>query len=294
MRSYIVPIDFSKSSKLALDYAIARARRRHAKLILVHVLADNALVAATSEDSGSAELIVKAQEISRENARRDMRKLVARKGLTPKEHRIVFLERLNAADAIAQQARKSRARMIIMGSEGRTGVQRLFAGSAAEATLRVTRRPVLIVKKSKFTKPPAKKILVPVDFSRVSAVALKNAKEIAKAEKETLVLMNVVTDSDRFVPFYLRQEYYRSLCKEEQGRIKRLARRMRIAPRQYRPIVVRARDAAVAIARTAKKFRVSMIVMGSHGRTGLKHLVLGSVAEKTLRYAPCPVLVFKK
>ena len=294
MRSYVVPVDFSKSSNLALDYAIARARRRGARLILVHVSADNSFAAATSEESGSAELILKAQAIAKERARNAMRKLVERKGLTAKEHRIVFIERLDAAGAIAQQARKSRARMIIMGSEGRTGLQRLFAGSVAEATLRATRRPVLIVKKCPFTKPPAKKILVPVDFSRVSEVALKHAKEIAKTEKETLVLLNVVTDADRMVPFYLREGFYSSLLEGEQKRIKQLARRMGIAPRQYRSLVLRARDAAAAIAKEAKKSRVSMIVMGSHGRGGLKHLVLGSVAEKTLRYAPCPVLVFKK
>jgi nucleotide-binding universal stress UspA family protein len=294
MRSYVVPVDFSKSSNLALDYAIARARRRNAKLVLVHVLASGSMAAATSEDSGSAELIIKAQEFARENARNAMHKLVARKGLSPKEHQVVFIERLDAAGAIADQARKSRARMIIMGSEGRTGLHRLFSGSVAEATLRVTRHPVLIVKKSKFIKAPAKKILVPVDFSKVSEVALKSAKEIAKAEKESLVLVNVATDTDRLVPFYLRQEYQQGLFEESQARVKKLAQRLGIGPRRYELSFIRAPDAAVAIAKEAKKFRVSMIVMGSHGRTGLKQLVLGSVAAKTLRYASCPVLVLKK
>lgn len=294
MRNYVVPIDFSKSSNLALDYAMARARRRNVKLILVHVIAANALAASSSEESQPAELIVEARNIARDNARTAMRKLVESKGLTAREHRVVFLERLDFGGAIAEQARKSRARMIIMGSEGRTGIKRLLAGSVAEATLRATRRPVLIVKKSNFIKPPAKKILVPVDFSKISEVALKRAKEIAQREKETLVLMNVVTDPERMVPFYLRTQYYQSLLEAERGRIKQLARRMAIAPVQYRSLVIRARDAAAAIAKEAKKSRVSMIVMGSHGRTGLKQLALGSVAAKTLRYAACPVLVFKK
>lgn len=294
MRTYTVPVDFSKSSEIALDYAIARARRRKAKLILVHVISSNALIPASSDGTASAELIVKAQEVSRENATRSMAELIARKSLTPKEHRVVFVESLDAAGAIAGQARKSRARMIIMGSEGRSGIERLFAGSVAEATLRTTRRPLLIVKRSNLTKPPAKAILVPIDFSKVSERSVKYAKEIAKAEKETLVLLNVVTDPDRFVPFYLRQEYYRSLIKAGRKGIKRLAQRMGVAPRQYRSLVIRARDAAVAIAKEAKKCRASMIVMGSHGRSGLKHLVLGSVAERTLRHATCPVLVYKK
>ena len=294
MRSYVVPIDFSKSSRIALDFAIARARRRKARLILVHVIKNNPLAAATAEDSGSAELIAKAQEFAREDARTLMRKLVERRGLTPREHRVVLIERMDAAGAIAEQARKSRARMIIMGSEGRAGLQRVFSGSVAEATLRATQRPLLIVKKSRLTKPPAKAILVPIDFSKISERSVKHAWEIAKAEKETLVLFNVVTQSNRMVPFYLREKFQQSLCKEEHRRIKQLARRLGIAPGRYRAIVIRGRDAAAAVAKEAKKLRVSMIVMGSHGRSGLTHLLLGSVAEKILRCAACPVLIYQK
>ncbi len=294
MRSYLVPIDFSKNSNVALDYAIGRARRRKAKLILVHVITENFLAAATAEDSGSAELLAKAQEFARENARKNMRKLVARKGLAPREYRMVIIEHLAAAAAIAEQARKSRVRMIIMGSQGRTGWQRFLSGSVAEATLRATRRPLLIVKKSRLAKPPAKALLVPMDFSKVSEQSVKYARQIAKAEKETIVLLHVVIESDRAVPFYLRQSYHRAVVKEQQGRIQQLARRLGLAPRQYRALVVRGRDAAVAVAKEAKKLRVSMIVTGSHGRAGLKHLLLGSVAEKILRYAPCPVLILQK
>jgi nucleotide-binding universal stress UspA family protein len=51
---------------------------------------------------------------------------------------------------------------------------------------------------------------------------------------------------------------------------------------------------AEVIARQAKKLHASMIIMGSHGRTGLQRLLLGSVAERTLRLAGCPVLIVKK
>jgi nucleotide-binding universal stress UspA family protein len=76
MRNYVVPIDFSKSSNLALDYAIARAQRRNAKLILVHVVAANSRAGTTPEDSHSAELVVKAQDIARENARNGNQRLI--------------------------------------------------------------------------------------------------------------------------------------------------------------------------------------------------------------------------
>lgn len=294
MRTYIVPVDSSKSSRIALDYAIARARRRKAKLVLVHVISTNAVVAASAEGAISAELIVKAQQAAVDSARDAMRKLVARLGLKPREYRLVFVESLDPAGTIAAQARKSRARMIIMGSEGRIGVRRIFSGSVAEATLRATRRPLLIVKQRRRNKAPAKLIVVPIDFSKVSAAVLRSAAQIAKTERETLLLLNVITEPDRMVPFYLRQEYHRDLLKAEHERLKRLAQHVDVPPRRYRVLVVRDTDAAAAIVKEAKKRRASMIVMGSHGRSGWKHLVLGSVAERTLRQAACPVLIYQK
>jgi nucleotide-binding universal stress UspA family protein len=295
MRQYLVPVDFSKSSIVALDYAIARARRRKAKLILMHMISLGAFATAgAAEDAGAAQLLVQAQEAARKDARISMDKLIARKALAPKEHRVVIVESMNPAGAIAAQAHKSRARMIIMGSEGRTGIQRILAGSVAEATLRATRRPLLIVKRSSRVKAPAKILLVPIDFSSVSLAALKSAREIAKAEREKLLLLDVVTETDQMVPFYLRDNYRRSLIKTERARLAQLAQRLKFAPGAYRVNVIRARDAAAAIVKEAAKCRAAMIVMGSHGRTGLKHLVMGSVAERTLRYARCPVLIVKK
>jgi nucleotide-binding universal stress UspA family protein len=58
-------------------------------------------------------------------------------------------------------------------------------------------------------------------------------------------------------------------------------------------VVLQAADPVEAIARQAKKSRAFMIVMGSHGRTGLRRLVIGSVAEKILSSVSCPVLIIK-
>ena len=76
--------------------------------------------------------------------------------------------------------------------------------------------------------------------------------------------------------------------------MKKLIRRLRLKPAEYRPVFVRGTDVALAIKAEAKKSRASMIIMGSQGRAGLGRLMLGSVAERTLRYVRCPVLIVKK
>ena len=74
----------------------------------------------------------------------------------------------------------------------------------------------------------------------------------------------------------------------------KLAKRKNLKPEDCRFIVARGTNFAEVVASQARKMRVAMIIMGSHGRTGLQRLLLGSVAERTLRYADCPVLIVKK
>lgn len=84
------------------------------------------------------------------------------------------------------------------------------------------------------------------------------------------------------------------LEKNARDAMRDLIRRKRLKPGQARSMVVLGFSAADVIAKLAKKSRASMIVLGSHGRTGFKRFMLGSVAERALRYAPCPVLIVKK
>jgi nucleotide-binding universal stress UspA family protein len=76
--------------------------------------------------------------------------------------------------------------------------------------------------------------------------------------------------------------------------MKGIVRRVRLKQTEYQTIVGESADPACAIADQAKKSRAAMIIMGSHGRSGLQRLMLGSVAERTLRYVDCPVLIVKK
>jgi len=92
----------------------------------------------------------------------------------------------------------------------------------------------------------------------------------------------------------LLPKYFSSIERQAKYALERMARRQGLPKSRFRPLVVQSADTARVIADQAKKLRVAMIVMSSHGRTGLDRLMLGSVAGSTLRYASCPVLVVKK
>jgi nucleotide-binding universal stress UspA family protein len=145
-KSYLVPVDFSKPADIALDHAIQLARENKAGLILLHIIADRATEMAAPEGVSPA-LYVDYEKIVREEANMQMQKLLKKKKLGPKDCRALFVRRGDPARAIADQAKKLKASMIVMGSHGRTGLKRLVLGSVAERTLRYARCPVMIVKK---------------------------------------------------------------------------------------------------------------------------------------------------
>ena len=140
----------------------------------------------------------------------------------------------------------------------------------------------------------SKTYLVPVDFSKGSEAALRLAVKIAKKDRSKLLILHVISATFAFpletgfidIIERLEQDARRALAK--------FTRRLRLKPGSFRPVLIRAVAPASAIADPAKKSRAAMIIMGSHGRTGLQRLMIGSVAERTLRYAHCPVLIVKK
>ena len=135
-------------------------------------------------------------------------------------------------------------------------------------------------------------VLCPVDFSEVSEKAYRYAQSIACHYRAKLILQHVVelwqhSEGD----FVARPEYFDEfrgalICKAE-AQLHDLAN----VSGAFRPECVveegRAADAILALARTRA---VSLVVMGTHGRRGFDHFMLGSVTERVLRHAPCPVL----
>ncbi|MGA7762624.1 MAG: universal stress protein [Candidatus Binataceae bacterium] len=144
----------------------------------------------------------------------------------------------------------------------------------------------MIVKKDQM--PQFKKILCPVDFDPNSLLALQLASELAQERQATLYLLHVVAmppGPEVALPFGKMETAARS-------KLDGLARRKVNAKANYEVEVLMG-DPSVEILQAAKRHGANLIVMATHGRKGLRHLVLGSVAEHVVREAPCPVLTVK-
>jgi len=141
-----------------------------------------------------------------------------------------------------------------------------------------------------------KKILVPVDFSDHSVAAIEAAGELARALESKICLLHCyqiqpggIAPYGIAVPFPNSASYFKEV---HQAATRHLAEWQQ----KYLPADMRV-DAKImseapseAIIETAKEFGADLIVMGTRGLSGLMHVMLGSVAERTARRAPCPVM----
>ena len=140
-------------------------------------------------------------------------------------------------------------------------------------------------------------ILVPVDFNPASDAALRCARDIAERFGARLTLFHVVSDPS--ATGYLTPEMYvppsldtqEMLVRNGREGLERLA--ATLEGRVPMTLDVRIGDVANEIRDFVRTAQVDLIVMGTHGRRGLAHLFLGSVAEQMLRTAPCPVLTMR-
>lgn len=137
----------------------------------------------------------------------------------------------------------------------------------------------------------APKILFPTDFSHTGDAALELATSLARERGATLLIVHV----EEPPAAYGGGEMYYGMPDPATEDLRRMLSEIQptdpAVPHEHHLITG---DPAVAIARLAEEQQVDMIVMGTHGRTGLLRLLMGSVAEAVVRRAPCPVLTLKQ
>ena len=141
---------------------------------------------------------------------------------------------------------------------------------------------------------PFKRILVPIDYSPHSSEAIQVAMDLARRYEASIQLVHVYQPVDFGLPEGFMSyapiqetELISALTKkleDEQKTAQNIAPSILVTSKLLHGVV------ASQIVKLAREDRCDLIVMGTHGRTGISHVVMGSVAEKVLRTSPCPVL----
>jgi nucleotide-binding universal stress UspA family protein len=178
--------------------------------------------------------------------------------------------------------------LIIMGRRGRRRLARALVGSVTARVIGYSRRDVLVVPKD--AQVGWQKILVATDGSKYSNAAIAKAIDFAKSYGGELKIVSVVDVPSEF--YAEAPQVVEEMVKKARVYIddaKKEGDKAGIKTEGF----IREAEAYRAITDIAEEHKVNTIVMGSHGRTGLKRLLMGSVAEKTIGHSPCPVLVVK-
>jgi nucleotide-binding universal stress UspA family protein len=142
-----------------------------------------------------------------------------------------------------------------------------------------------------------RRILHPSDFSSASRAAFARAVADARTQRAELLIVHVLPAvmplvGDGYVPPKTYDDMERSMRTYAQKQLDKLVAKAKAAGVRARGLLLEG-TAADAIVRTARSKRADVILMGTHGRSGLARLFMGSVAERVIGTAPCPVLTVR-
>ena len=284
-KKILIPVDFSDHSEFAAKQGLSLAQQFKAMVFFLHV----------GDDA--------------ERSARRLSKFL--------QHRIGFempvpVKKLVAQGApvsvILAAARRIKADCLVMGTRGTSGLKHLMLGSVSEKVLRQSEYPVLILKERAHSSREymfpqirdthdvfqADKILVPLDFSPASKQALHHALSIASRYSATIYALTVFdkklkeygNDQEKHTAVIIRGQKIR-LWQEFPDLLQKL---------QYTPSQTRLKrmllpgDPFTRIEDIVAKKEIDLVVMGTHGKSGLGDLLVGSVAGKVLRSIECSIM----
>jgi len=280
MKNIEMATDLSARSDRALESAVALARQRGAKLTVVHVV-----------DGELPQILADAQETAAKQAVQKHVDTLSTDGGPDVSIAVVFGR---GYASILDVSDKVGADLIVLGVHRKDALKDIFRGTTAERVIRAGEVPVLLV--SDRSSGPYRRIMVGVDFSVYSRRAVEFAVKFAPDGEFHLVHAYGVPfkgflhgpDTQRQVSNEHEAQFQKMIGEEMAAFLSTLKPK---APKLERVM----QEGAVrdVISQQIGRLKPDLLVIGTHGRTGVAHAFLGSVAEDLLRDPPCDVLAVK-
>jgi nucleotide-binding universal stress UspA family protein len=294
LQTLVVPLDGSQLAECAVPYAIRLAQAAHGRLVLMQAVQDPD---AAHTEHAQLDASIYAREYLDYMAE-------SLAGQVPGVE--VATAYGPPAETILETADAYQADGIIMATHGRTGFAHLLYGSVTEATLARSSVPVFVVyarpgeAPAPAFSPASARLLVPQDGSESDAPALRAAVEMLGPRGE-IVLATVVAPAERVVADSSGRHVLAYVDQQEEARTREVRDYLNTVAEPLRhgsnPVNVRTEvrlgDPASGIAMAALDAQADLIVMATHGRTGLSRAVLGSVAGTVMRTATTPVVLVR-
>ena len=285
LKNLLLTTDFSDLARTAYGAAAALAKRYEARLHLVHAEQPLPAIYGVPFEKLRPEFLKDLQQEASHPAL---------KGLEVESH---LLYDAAPFEKILDLCREAAMDLIVMATHGRSSLGHLFLGSYTERVVRLATVPVLTCRKKEGLEPSSfpRSVLVPFDFSDNARAVFPTANFLGKHQGVEFTFLKVFPALDEF--FYHRYptqklvEEWRELTKRETVLAAEEFSKLREKelPALRATFESRDGDPNKEIIKRAEELQSDLILMATHGWTGVKRFFLGSVAEKIVRTAPCSV-----
>jgi nucleotide-binding universal stress UspA family protein len=289
-----VTTDFSVESRAAFTAAAAAARKFSAEIRLLHFLETPPVLISPWPEVGP---FVMPEDFAGEVEER----LTSLAREEPAFQGVAITSavvRGESVESLGDHLAREKIALLVMAAHGHSGFKRFLVGSFTERMLRVVACPVLVVHCAAGESPrpfQPRRILIPYDFSPLNAPLLAAALEWARAFEASVRLHFVIEEA---AGLYSYASHMEGTFKEYLAKVQAEAERRfeKIIQEDWKGInaegVVTVGSPEEEIIRAAKEFQTDLMAIGTHTRSRLDRL-LGGVAQKLVRKAPCPVLVVR-
>lgn len=279
-QNILVPLDGSDVAEYAIGHAVYLAREHRARLLLV-CLADVI-------DAEAVGLPLAAQQVTCQEAQERLQTLRHQLRSENLEVETRLIEGSDPRSALEQVIETEKVQLIVMSTQGWAGMLRWIFGPDVESALNNLPVSLLLVR------PTTYKIVVPLDGSSWSESAIPQAQEIARAFDGEIILLHVfqspASDYADQLALAGQQEAADRPYEDMRETLIALRNTLRREGIRAREQIIRSNNPAQAIVDFVEaEAGVSMVVMSTHGRTGISRLLMGSVAQTVVKNLRCPV-----
>ena len=297
----LVPLDTGEVAEQVLPYVRLLAKGLGQPVTLVSVVADAGELnpVASAHDAAIAALIDKRREYAQRYLDAIRARLEAEGVAVSTEVRVG-----SVADSIVAAASALHAGLVVMATHGRVGPERWFLGSVADRVVRTAASPVLLVRPRADGVAPAvsvREILLPLDGSPAAEAALPAATVLAQAFHVPVTLIRTlpmpwfIVGADPYGGVdVLPPEVLGQLEDEAKRYLEQVAAQLRTSGVATKVAFASFRQPAQEITDLAEATSGALVVMTTHGRSGLSRTVLGSVTDRVIRSSAAPVLMARE
>ena len=292
LSSILVATDFSDTAAAGVKWALEIAQEHEARVVLVHVTATAPPMTEFLPVPAAVGVELQRAALERlEKAGAESRTT----GIEVQTHLRMGLP----SREILEAASEHEPDLLVIGTRGHSGLQHLLLGSTAERVVQRSPFPVLTVHPGDREKHRAiRTVLVPTDFSEDARQAIAQARRLLAPIEDgaRVVLLHAYhfpIEYTAYGPIPTSFDFLKDVAGAAEEGLRKLAEELAVEGIEVETRAVEGYPPQV-IVEAAAALDADLIAMGTHGRSGIAHLFLGSTAERVVQKAPCPVLTVRR